>query len=140
MLVSSKGRYALRVMIDLAEQNKGTYTPLKEIAKRQEISGKYLESIISVLTKAHFVAGVSGKGGGYKLTKSPSQYTVASILHLTEKSLSPVSCLMEDPNLCTRASVCKTLPMWQGLDQLIQNYLNSITLADLAEGKESFQE
>ena len=100
MKISTKGRYALRVMIDLAENNTGNYIPLKDIAARQDISEKYLESIISALTKAHFLEGLRGKGGGYKLTREPAQYTVGSILKLTEGSLAPVACLDDNPNKC----------------------------------------
>ncbi|MGI6152177.1 MAG: RrF2 family transcriptional regulator [Christensenellales bacterium] len=133
MLVSTKGRYALRVMIDLAERNTGDYIPLKEIAKRQEISEKYLESIVSALAKADYVTGLRGKGGGYKLTKSPGQYTVGAILKVTEGSLAPVSCLDDISNNCERAGECKTLPLWMGLSKLINDYLEGITLEDLAK-------
>ena len=133
MLVSTKGRYALRIMIDLAEHQKDGYTPLKETAARQGISEKYLEGIIKIL------AGVRGKGGGYKLTKTPDQYTVGSILRLTEGSLAPVSCL-ESPEAvsCDRIDSCRTLPMWRGLDELINNYLDNITLADLVQPDEQW--
>ena len=133
MLVSTKGRYALRVMVDLAEHNTGEFIPLKEIAKRQEISEKYLESIIAALAKAEFVTGLRGKGGGYKLTRSPEQYTVGAILKVTEGSLAPVACL-EPGGGCDRAGECKTLPMWTGLAQFIDDYLEGITLDDLAKG------
>lgn len=133
MLISSKGRYALRVMIDLAEHQSEEFIPLKVIAQRQEISEKYLESIIKMLVKARFLNGLRGKGGGYKLTKAPEQYTVGSILQLTEDSLAPVACLEQDAPACPRMSGCRTLPMWQGLDKLIQDYLNHITVADLIQ-------
>ncbi|MGI6715758.1 MAG: RrF2 family transcriptional regulator [Eubacteriales bacterium] len=132
MLISTKGRYALRVMIDLAEHDNGEYIPLTEIAQRQDISEKYLESIISILSKAGYLSGLRGKGGGYKLTKKPSQYTVGSILKLTEGSLAPVACLGDKVNKCARSAECKTLPVWQKLDKLIDDYLESITLADIA--------
>lgn len=131
MLISTRGRYALRVMIDLAEHPTEACIPLKIIAQRQEISEKYLEGIIKLLVKARFVSGLRGKGGGYQLTRTPDQYTVLSVLSLTEDSLAPVACLEQDAPVCPRASVCRTLSVWQGLDRLIQNYLGSITLADL---------
>ena len=138
MMITTKGRYALRVMLDLAEHNNGKYIPLKEIAARQEISEKYLESIISVLSKAEFVIGLRGKGGGYRLAKSPEQYTVDSILRLTDGSLAPVSCLETPHNTCNRASSCKTLPMWKKLNGLIHEYLESVTLDQLlANGDDS---
>ncbi|MEA4971918.1 MAG: RrF2 family transcriptional regulator [Candidatus Metalachnospira sp.] len=130
MKISTKGRYALRVMIDLAEHNDASYITLKEVSKRQEISEKYLESIISVLSKAGFVSGLRGKGGGYKLSRSPETYTVGSILKLTEGSLAPVACLGSKTIKCERASDCKTLPMWEKLDKLIDDFFEGITLAD----------
>lgn len=136
MLVSTKGRYALRVMLDLAQYGKeDQYIPLKDIAKRQEISEKYLESIISSLSRAKMVTGVRGKKGGYKLTKSPEDYTVKDIIELTDKSTAPVSCLADRENECPRAAQCETLGMWQGLDRMIGGYLESITLDDLLKGK-----
>ena len=131
MLISTKGRYALRVMIDLVEHQSEGYVPLKEIAERQEISEKYLESIIKILVKAKMLDGLRGKGGGYKLTKVPEQYTVGSILRLTEESLAPVSCLENGAVPCARAAECRTLPMWQGLDKVINEYLDGILLSDL---------
>ena len=133
MMVSTKGRYALRVMIDLAEQNKNQYTPLKDIAARQEISQKYLESIMVILSKAGLVDGQHAKGGGYKLNRDPDQYTIGSILHLTENSLAPVSCLIGDTNTCEQAAKCRTLPMWTKLYEIINDYFNNITLADLVQ-------
>lgn len=131
MLISTKGRYALRVMIDLAEHQAEDYVPLKEIAKRQEISEKYLESIIKLLVKANLLSGLRGKGGGYKLTKTPDAYTVGSILRLTEESLAPVACLEKGAASCPRMAECRTLSMWQGLDQVISSYLDNITIADM---------
>lgn len=131
MLISTKGRYALRVMTDLAEHPSEEYTPLKEIARRQEISEKYLEAIIKILVKARLLTGVRGKGGGYKLAYAPEQYTVGSILRLTEDSLAPVACLERDAGVCPRAAECRTLPVWRGLDQVINEYLDHITVADL---------
>lgn len=131
MLISTKGRYALRVIIDLAEHPAEGYVPLKEIAQRQEISEKYLEAIIKILVKAKLLSGVRGKGGGYKLTRPAGQYTVGEILRLTEDSLAPVACLEEDAAVCPRASECRTLPIWRGLDKVINEYLDSMTVADL---------
>ena len=131
MIVSTKGRYALRVMIDLAEQNKSERVPLKEIAERQEISQKYIESIMTLLSKNGFVSGVHGKGGGYKLNKKPEEYRVGDILRLTEGSLSPVACLEKGAVECPRKNECRTLPMWTKLDELVEGYLDSVSLADL---------
>ena len=131
MLISTKGRYALRVMIDLAEHQGEGFIPLKVIAQRQEISEKYLESIIKLLVKARLLSGVRGKGGGYQLTKAPDQYTVGAILRLTEESLAPVACLEQGADSCPRASECRTLSLWRGLDQVISAYLDGVTLAEL---------
>ena len=131
MLISTKGRYALRVMIDLAEHQADGFVPLKVIAQRQEISEKYLESIIKLLVKAKLLNGLRGKGGGYKLTKAPEQYTVGSILRLTEDSLAPVSCLEQGADACPRAAEFRTLSLWQGLDKVINDYLDNVTIADL---------
>ena len=125
MMVSTKGRYALRVMIDLAEHDDGLYIPLKEIAARQDISEKYLESIVKLLTRNGDLVGVRGKGGGYRLTRSPEEYTVGSILRLTEGGLAPVGCPGLDSRSCDRAEDCRTLPMWRELDKLINDYLES---------------
>ena len=131
MLISTKGRYALRVMIDLSEHQSDGFIPLKVIAERQGISEKYLESIIKLLVKGKLLNGVRGKGGGYQLTKVPEQYTVGTILRLTEDSLAPVACLEPDAFACPRMASCRTLPMWQGLNKLINDYLDHITLSDL---------
>ena len=131
MLISTKGRYALRVMVDLAEHQTDGFIPLKVIAQRQEISEKYLESIIKLLVKARLLNGLRGKGGGYQLTKAPEQYTVGTILRLTEESLAPVACLEETAGTCTRSGQCRTLALWQGLDRVINGYLDSVTIADL---------
>ena len=133
MKISTKGRYALRVMIDLAEHDCGKYIPLREIAERQEISEKYLESIIVVLSRSGFVDGLRGKGGGYRLTRPAESYTVGSILKLTEGSLAPVACLECKPVQCARAAECRTLPLWQGLNKVINDYLDNVTLADLVQ-------
>ena len=131
MLISTKGRYALRVMVDLAEHPADGFIPLKVIAERQEISEKYLESIIKLLVKAKLLTGVRGKGGGYRLTKAPEQYTVGSILRVTEESMAPVACLEPGAEACPRAAECRTLGLWKGLDKVINDYLDSISLADL---------
>ncbi len=131
MIVSTKGRYALRVMIDLAEQHSEERVPLKEIAERQEISQKYIESIMTMLSKNGFVDAVHGKGGGYSLNKKPEEYKVGDILRLTEGSLSPVACLEKGAAECPRKDKCKTLPLWTKLDELIEGYLDSVSLADL---------
>ena len=133
MLISTKGRYALRIMIDLAEHQTDAFISLREIAQRQEISEKYLESIIRMLVKARVVESLRGKGGGYRLKKDPDQYTAGSILRLTEESLAPVSCLEANAEACPRAGSCRTLTLWQGLDKVIDEYLESVTIADLME-------
>lgn len=133
MLISTKGRYALRVMIDLAEHRSEDFISLWEIAERQEISEKYLESIIRMLVKAKAVESLRGKGGGYRLKKAPEEYTADSILCLTEESLAPVACLEGSADACPRAARCQTLPLWQGLDRAIHGYLGSVTIADLME-------
>ena len=130
MMISSKGRYALRVMIDLAEHIDEGYIPLQTIAKRQGISEKYLESILAVLSKAGLLDAVRGKGGGYRLSKPAKEYTAFEVLSLTEGTLAPVTCL-ERGQQCENAVNCRTLPLWQGLDQVIAAYLCSYTLADL---------
>lgn len=132
MIVSTKGRYALHVMIDLAEHQAERYVPLKEVAARQDISEKYLENILKVLVQNGFLEGLRGKGGGYRLTRSPDQYTVAEILLLTEGSLAPVSCLTPGAPACERMANCRTYTMWKGLNDLIADYFGKITLADLA--------
>lgn len=131
MIVSTRGRYALRVMIDLAQNIGQERIPLKEIAERQSISQKYIEAIMTLLSKNHFVDAVHGKGGGYKLNRKPEEYKVGDILRLTEGSLAPVACLAQGAEPCEKASVCKTLPMWTKLDELVENYLDSVTIADL---------
>lgn len=130
-MVSTKGRYALRVMIDLAENHGKGYVPMKEIAKRQNISLKYLERILPVLAKNKLIEGVQGKGGGYRLTDEPCKYRVGDILRLTEKSLAPVACLSCDAAPCERAETCRTLPMWSQFYKLTNDYFNGISLADL---------
>ena len=131
MLVSTKGRYALRVMLELAQAEPGTYLSLPVIAKNQEISEKYLESIVSVLVKGGLVEGMRGKGGGYRLNRVLKDYSVGEILRLTEGSLAPVSCLEGGENPCPRACKCETLFMWENLETLINNYLDGVSLEDL---------
>ena len=133
MLISTKGRYALHIMVELAQNGAESYMSLPMIAERQEISEKYLESIIRMLVKAKAVDSLRGKGGGYQLKKQPEQYTVGNILRLTEESLAPVSCLEDQAETCPRAGSCKTLKLWQGLDRTINDYLDSVTIADLME-------
>ena len=131
MIVSTKGRYALRVMVYFVLHGDGTYIPLKEIAEAEEISQKYLESIMTILSKAGFLDAVHGKGGGYRLNRKPEEYTVGTILKLTEGSLAPVSCTTQGAAACSRSTCCQTLPMWERLEKLIDDFFEGITLADL---------
>ena len=131
MIVSTKGRYALRVMVHFALHGKDTYIPLKEIAESEGISQKYLESIMTTLSKAGFVDAVHGKGGGYRLNRAPSQYTVGSILKLTEGGLSAVSCTSQGAAACSRTECCQAKPMWDKLDRMIDEFFEGITIADL---------
>ena len=131
MIVSTKGRYALRVMQCLAQRDGDAYIPLKEIAEAEEISQKYLESIMTILSKAGFLDAVHGKGGGYRLNRKPEEYTVGTILKLTEGSLAPVSCTTQGAAACSRSTCCQTLPMWERLEKLIDDFFEGITLADL---------
>lgn len=140
MLISTRGRYALRVLVDLAEQKNEEFTPLKEIAARQEISQKYIESIMTMLSKAGFVEGAHGKGGGYRLSRLPEEYKIGDVLRLTEGSLAPVSCLESGAVQCERAAQCRTLPMWTRLDELINGYLDKISLADLMKKDDKKEE
>ena len=133
MIVSTKGRYALRVMVGLALRQDGEYIPLKEIAESEGISQKYLESIMTLLSKGNLVDAVHGKGGGYRLNRSPEYYTVGSILKLTEGSLAAVSCTSQGPSACGRSACCQTKPMWDKLDAMIDGFFESITLADLLD-------
>ena len=135
MIVSTKGRYALRVMVCFAQRSPGEYVPLKEIAESEGISQKYLESIMTTLSKAGFVDAVHGKGGGYRLNRKPEEYTVGSILKLTEGSLNTVSCTTQGPGACNRATCCHTLPMWEKLDTMVNDFFEGITLKDLLEEK-----
>lgn len=130
MMISTKGRYALRVMVDMAEHQSDGYLPLKEIATRQGLSEKYLESILKGLVQGGLLSGLRGKGGGYRLTRAPEDYRVGDILRLTEGSLAPVACLHNAPD-CPRLQDCRTLPMWKKLNRLIQDFFDGITIADL---------
>ena len=131
MIVSTKGRYALRVMLCFAQRGSEDYVPLKEIAEAEGISQKYLESIMTILSKAGFVDAVHGKGGGYRLNRPVEEYTVGSILKLTEGSLAPVSCTTQGAAACSRSTCCQTLPMWERLEKMIDEFFEGITLADL---------
>lgn len=135
MMISTRGRYCLRVMIDLAQHSGEGFSPMKDVAQRQEISLKYLEKLLPVLTKNGIVEGVQGKGGGYRLSRDPAQYHIGEILRLTEGCLAPVACLECGADPCKRSAECKTLPLWQGLDRVICDYLNGVTLKDLIEGR-----
>lgn len=131
MIVSTKGRYALRVMVWFAQRGGEEYIPLKEIAESEGISQKYLESIMTTLSKAGFVDAAHGKGGGYRLNRKPEEYTVGSILKLTEGSLAVVSCTAVGPAACSRTTCCHTKPMWDKLDRMIDTFFEGITIADL---------
>lgn len=136
MFISTKGRYALRVLIDMAQNStdRSEYIPLKEIAARQEISEKYLEAIVKLLVKEQLLEGLRGKSGGYRLTKSPSDYSVGEILRVTEGDIAVVSCLSDGAVKCPRENSCKTVAMWSKLDEMISSYLDSISISDLAAG------
>lgn len=137
MKISTKGRYALRLMLDLSLHNTGEYITIKSIAARQEISDKYLEQIITHLSKAGFVKSVRGAQGGYRLARAPEEYTVGMILRLIEGSLSPVACLDDETNECSRSSLCATLDVWVKLNDAINNVVDNITLADLVDKQNS---
>lgn len=131
MLISTRGRYALRVMIDLAENCAGNYTPMKDVARRQGLPLKYLERILPVLAKNNLIEGVHGKGGGYRLTRQPAEYCVGEILRLTEGDLAPVACLECGAEPCERADDCRTRTLWVELNRLVNEYFDGITIADL---------
>jgi Rrf2 family protein len=137
MKISTKGRYALRLMLDMALHNNGDLVRIKDIAARQDISDKYLEQIISALNKAGYVKSVRGPQGGYRLTKDPEEYTVGMILRITEGSLAPVACLDGDVNECTRNAGCATLLLWKKLDEAIKGVVDTVTIADLVNWQES---
>lgn len=130
-MISTKGRYALRVMIDLAEHNNGEYIPMKDVARRQEISLKYLERILPALSQNKLVDSLHGKGGGYRLTKAPELYTVLEILQLSEGELAPVACLERGAQPCSRAAECRTLSLWKGYYEMTRAYFSGVTIADL---------
>ena len=131
MMISTRGRYALRVMVDIAEHSNGNYIAMKEVAARQEISLKYLERILPLLVKENMIEGVHGKGGGYRLTRPPKDYRVGDILRLTEGDLAPVSCLDCRGVNCDRKETCRTLPMWDKFDKIVNDYFDSVTIEDL---------
>lgn len=131
MLISSRGRYTIYVLVDLAKHMDEGYVPLKEIASRQGISKKYMENILKILVENGLLEGIKGKGGGYRLTMQPKNYTLGTILRLTEGSLAPVACAAPDHTGCTRTETCPSRPVWQKLDRLINDYLDSVTLEDL---------
>ena len=133
MKISTKGRYALRVMIDLAERGSENYIPLKDVAVRQEISQKYLEAIAADLSKAGLVEAQHGKNGGYKLSRAPERITVLEVLQTTEGDLAPIACLDASAEPCSRAAECRTLPMWEELYGIIRDYFSGITVADLVK-------
>lgn len=130
-MITTKGRYAIRVMIDLAENDQGKYIPLKDIAARQEISKKYLEIIVKDMVAGGLLAGASGKGGGYKLCRKPEDCTIYEILSLMEETLSPVACMADQENVCPRKDICRTLPMWAEFDQMVRDFFLHKRLSDL---------
>ena len=133
MMISTKGRYALRVMIDIAVYSNGNYISLKDISARQEISVKYLEQVISLLNKAGFLHSLRGNNGGYKLAKEPSSYTAGDILRAAEGSLAPIACLQDEQNRCSRRDQCTTLSFWEHYYRVITDYVDGVTLQDLAD-------
>lgn len=130
-MISTRGRYAIRVMLDLAQNQGDGYVPMKDVALRQDLSLKYLEQILPMLKQKKMVVGIQGKGGGYRLTKEAKDYSIGDILRVTEKDLAPVSCLAEGAEKCARRRKCKTIRFWKGLDDVINEYIDSQTLADL---------
>ena len=137
-MISTRGRYALRVIIDLAEHRNGGFIPMKEVADRQEISLKYLERIMPLLTKENLVEGMHGKGGGYRLCRPPEEYSVGEILRITEGSLAPVACLDCGAKPCSRAAECRTLPMWQKYYSITNEFFDGITVADLMQNEAAY--
>lgn len=131
MKISTRGRYAIRVLIDMAEHDNGGHIPLKDIVKRQDVSQKYLESIMLLLAKSGIVEGVHGKGGGYRLKKSPEELSVGEVLRITEGSLAPVTCLEENAKICERAGSCKTLTLWREFYELVNGFFDGKTIKDL---------
>jgi Rrf2 family protein len=139
MKISTKGRYAIRLMLDIAENSDGENVSLRDISQRQNISLKYLEQIVNMLCKAGFLRSQRGSQGGYKMTRLPEQYTIGDILRVTEGSMAPVDCLEGDVNACSRTELCPTIKIWEGLYDVINKYLDSITIADLARNKDELQ-
>ena len=137
MKISTRGRYALRVLVDLAEHNGNGFVTLKDIAERQNISKKYLEQIVPALTRSGIIRSNRGLQGGYVFVKEPSEVTVGDVLRLSEGNMAPVACLECTPNLCERRHICPTLPVWTGLQKVITEYLDSITIEDIVEGRVS---
>ncbi|MBQ9493725.1 MAG: Rrf2 family transcriptional regulator [Oscillibacter sp.] len=137
MLISTKGRYALRVLVDIAEHETGNFLPLRDVARRQDISEKYLESVVKLLVRGGILEGLRGKGGGYCLRRPPDQIRVGDVLRLCEGTLSPVSCLGPDALPCDQSPYCRTLPLWRGLDRVISDYLDRFTIADLMRRPEN---
>ena len=135
MMVSTRGRYALRVMIDLAENAKDGYVPMREVAERQGLSLKYLERILPQLVADDLVVGVHGKGGGYRLSRDPAEISVAEVLKVSEGDIAPVACLEEGAAVCDHIEDCRTLPLWKGLNERINEYLESVKIADLMKEK-----
>ena len=136
MMISTKGRYALRFMVDIAEHQADGFVPLKDVAARQEVSEKYLEIVVKELVKGVLLVAVRGKGGGYRLGRSPEEYGVRAILELADGPLAPVACLEPARGECSRRADCRTFPLWQGLDRVISDYLSKFTLADLMENRQ----
>lgn len=134
MMISTKGRYALRFLVDVAERQGEGFVPLKDVAARQGISEKYLEIVVKELVRGGLLVAVRGKGGGYRLSKAPGEYSVKSVIELMEGPLAPVACLEPGQGACPRRGDCRTLPLWQGLDQVISQYLDRFTLRDLCGG------
>ena len=135
MMISTRGRYALRILVDLAENQSEGFITLKEAADRQEISEKYLESIVKDLVKGKFIEGVRGKGGGYRLSRPAEEINVLDVLQSADGTIAPVACLGEGSAPCSRVAVCKTLPLWKGLEKVVSEYLSGYTIRDLAEEK-----
>jgi Rrf2 family protein len=131
--ISTKGRYALRVMVDLAVHDTGEYIPLKNVSARQEITIKYLEQIIPMLSRAGYLKSSRGKEGGYRLSRRPDEYRVGDILRAVEGNLTPVACMDDEPNKCLRSGFCPTLPLWKGLNKVINDYLDGVKLSDLVD-------
>ena len=140
MMISTKGRYALRILVDIAEHQGDGYVPLKESADRQEISEKYLESIVSTLVKYDFIEGLRGKGGGYKLGRPAEQIVIYDVLDAMEGTLVPVACLEKRAKPCARTTICQTLPLWNGLNEVVKDYLSRYTVKDLMNQEKDYME